>query len=288
MGNIKLTIEYDGTAYAGWQIQPGKRTIQGMLTAILGKITQHRVTLIGASRTDAGVHALGQVAHFHTSNPISCFKLLGALNGLLPSDIAVLDVQECPKGFHARESARGKTYRYLILNSPIRHPLWVHRTGYVRNPLKIKEMRQASRYLVGRHDFRAFQGRKAATKTSVRKIQSIKISQEHLINSIGAGPVTGSLFSETLRSQACSDARFENSSLCHPRKMIDEMALIVITVTGDGFLKQMVRNIVGLLIEVGQGRRPPQEVKEILASRDRKRAGICAPAQGLYLVSVKY
>lgn len=247
--NFKLTIAYDGTRYAGWQIQPGKETIQGILTRILEQILQHKVTLIGASRTDAGVHALGQVAHFHTERSITGFKLLGALNGLLPEDIAVQAVQEVSSQFHARKSAKRKTYRYLILHNPIRAPLWVQRTGYTGKTLKIKEIQKGARCLVGRHDFRAFQGRKAATRTSVRMIESITIGS----------------------------CRGDPSS-----------KMIVITITGDGFLKQMVRNIVGLLLEVGEGRRSPADVKKILASRDRTQAGACAPACGLYLVRVDY
>lgn len=271
--NIKLTITYDGTNFAGWQIQPSKRTIQGVLTEILERVLQEKVTLIGASRTDAGVHALGQVAHFHTTNPISCYKLLGALNGLLPPDIAVLDLQEGPQGFHARESAKRKTYRYLIFNAPIRHPLWVDRAWFIPTPpllgvsggvggvshpgkgLKLKEMQRGARHLVGRHDFQAFQGRKPATKTTVRAIYEITIRR--------GGP------------------------LWPPGGNHIGLPLQV-EITGNGFLKQMVRNIVGLLVEVGEGKRPPGDVKEVLQSRDRKKAGACAPAGGLYLVRVQY
>lgn len=265
--NIKLTIAYDGTRYAGWQIQPGKETIQGILTRILEKILQHKVTLIGASRTDAGVHALGQVAHFHTESSITGFKLLGALNGLLPEDIAVQAVQEVAPQFHARKLAKKKTYRYLILNSAIRNPLWITRARHAGNPLKIKEMRQGARCLVGRHDFRAFQGRKAATKTSVRTIESI------VIGSCRGDPCD--------RPGADRMGRIQDSPL-RTSKMIG------ITITGNGFLKQMVRNIVGLLLEVGEGRRSPSDVKKVLASRDRTQAGACAPACGLYLIQVDY
>lgn len=239
---LKLTIQYDGTHYAGWQIQPHKKTIQGLIQDVLRRVTQEKVDVIGASRTDAGVHALGQVAHFKTRSKISCDKFLIALNGLLPEDISVTDVREVRPSFHAQKGAKKKTYRYLIWNRCYRSALLKDRAWHVWAPLDLKAMRRAARLLIGRHDFAAFRGRLSDTKTSVRTVYEIRI----------------------------------------------EGSPLQITVTGNGFLKYMVRNIVGTLVEVGKGRFRPQDVRTILRSKDRKKAGATAPACGLYLVSIEY
>ncbi len=244
MRTIKLTIEYDGTGFAGWQRQPGKRTVQESLETVLSRLTKEQVHLVSASRTDAGVHALGQVAHFRTCSQIPTIKLLGALNGLLPRDVSILEVAEAPPGFHAGKQARRKSYRYRIWNSKIRSALGRDRFWHVWANLDIGAMKKGGRCLVGRHDFSAFRGAQSDTKTSVRRVDRIKVGKN--------------------------------------KEMIE------IQITGNGFLKYMVRNIVGTLVEVGQGKRRPEEVLQILKSKDRKKAGITAPASGLYLVSVQF
>jgi tRNA pseudouridine38-40 synthase len=244
MRNIKLVIEYGGTPFAGWQIQPGKRTVQGTIQEILRRITQEKIHLIGASRTDAGVHALAQAANFRTKGRISCERLLVALNGLLPREIAVKEVREVPPSFHATRSAIRKTYAYLILNAPVRSALLKDRAWHVWTSLNLKAMRRAARPLLGRHDFSAFRGTRSATKTSVRTIYDIRITKKD--------------------------------------------SILRIEITANGFLKYMVRNIVGTLVEVGKGGLQAGDMGKILRSKDRKKAGVAAPASGLYLVKVDY
>lgn len=241
---IKLTLEYDGTCFSGWQIQPHKKTVQQVVQDSLQKITQEDVKLVGASRTDAGVHALAQAAHFRTKSPITLDKILIALNGMLPPPVSVKSVEEVGADFHAIRGAKSKTYRYVIWNSRFRPALERLRAWHVWDQLNLAAMRKAAAHLVGLHDFSAFRGAKSDTKTSVRTIQAISI-----------------------------------------RKKGSE---IQIEIAGDGFLKYMVRNIVGTLVEVGKGKRSSSEFGAILKSVDRKKAGATAPAFGLYLVSVSY
>jgi len=247
MRTLKLTLEYDGTCFAGWQIQPRKKTVQGTVQDALQRITQENVKLVGASRTDAGVHALGQVAHFRTKSRILPEKFFTALNGLLPPQVAVKAVEEVAEDFHAIRQTRLKTYRYVIWNAKVRTALQRLRAWHVWDPLDFAVMKRAARYLVGRHDFSAFRGSRSDTKTSVRTIHKVTIRR---------GEVTSPLHA--------------------------------IEITGDGFLKYMVRNIVGTLVDVGKGKIAPKDFREILRSRDRKKAGATAPAFGLTLVSIRY
>jgi len=242
--NIKLTLEYDGTAFAGWQIQPHKITVQQVVQDTLRRITQEDIKLVGASRTDAGVHALGQVAQFRTQSPIRLDKIRIALNGLLSPAVSVQKVEEVDADFHAIRSATSKTYRYVIHNSPFRPALQRERAWHVWDRLNLTAMRKAASCLIGRHDFSAFRGAQSDTKTSVRRIESVTI-----------------------------------------RKRGNE---IFVELSGNGFLKYMVRNIVGSLVDVGKGRISAEKFAAILKSRDRKKAGVTAPAFGLYLVSVAY
>jgi len=241
---IKLVLEYDGTCFSGWQIQPRKNTVQQVAQDILQRVTQENIKVVGASRTDTGVHALGQVAHFRTRSKISVEKLFIALNGLLPPQISVKAVEEADADFHAIRSAKFKTYRYVIRNAKTGSALQRLRMWHVRDSLDLPAMRRAARALVGRHDFSAFRGAKSDTKTSTRRLLRVSI-----------------------------------------RKADDN---IVIEIVGDGFLKYMVRNIVGTLVDVGKGRISPVAFREIVRSRDRKKAGMTAPAFGLYLVEVGY
>lgn len=240
-----IVLEYDGTEFHGWQLQPGKRTVQGELEEALVKLTGSPHRVVAAGRTDAGVHALEQVAHFKTRSNLEPFEFKGGLNALLPADMSVLNVREAPLNFDARRSAKGKIYRYLILNRKERPAIDRHRVWHIRELLNIEAMRVAGEHLVGEHDFRSFRGQRCSAKTTVRKIRRIEIKRER-----------GNL--------------------------------ITIEVEATAFLRQMVRAIVGTLVEVGRGRWEPERVAKALMARDRRLAGPTAPPHGLYLVKVLY
>jgi tRNA pseudouridine38-40 synthase len=245
MATFKLTLEYDGTAYAGWQRQADQPTVQAALEAAIQQITQTRVPVIGAGRTDAGVHALGQVASFRSEKPFSCNEWERALNGLLPDDISVLSVETVSDDFHARYSAKQKLYTYRILNRRERSALDRVRAWHIRTPLDLPSMQQAALLLTGRHDFTSFEGSPTDNENPLCDLRRLEIQP------VPEGSLT-------------------------------------IDVLADRFLKQMVRAIVGTLVEVGQGKRPAASVKDILEARDRRLAGYTAPAHGLYLVRVDY
>jgi tRNA pseudouridine38-40 synthase len=247
--HIRLVVEYDGTALCGWQRQANGPTVQGHLEAALGQLLAHEVAVVGASRTDAGVHARGQVASFRTERAIPLHGIRRGLNSLLPPVIAVADAAEVPDDFHARFSATGKHYRYLVLTRGERSPRWRDRAWHHPGALDVAAMRQAAAALVGEHDFAAFRAAGCTAKSTVRRIDDIAIGAE---------------------------AEAGNSWL------------VAFDVRGNAFLRNMVRIVVGTLVEVGAGRRPVEQVAEILASRDRTRAGITAPPQGLELMSVRY
>ncbi len=244
MATIKLTIEYDGTAYAGWQRQPNRPTVQAAVEAAIQRITQTHIPMTGAGRTDAGAHALGQVVSFRSDKAMSAEEWVRALNGLLPPDISARSAEHMADDFHARYSARGKLYEYRILNQAERPALARNRAWHIRKPLDMAAMHEAASFLVGRHDFSSFQGSPTDNENPICELRRLEIKQEQ--------------------------------------------ALIRIEAQADRFLKQMVRAIVGTLVEVGQGKRSPKSVKEILEARDRRAAGMTAPAHGLYLVKVDY
>ena len=242
--NLRLTIEYQGTRYHGWQFQPNGISIQEKIEEVLERLTGKRPKVIGAGRTDAGVHAEGQVAHFKTRSPMDCKALQRGMNALLPDDIVVLNVEEAEEDFHALFSAKGKTYRYMILNRSYPSAFERHRCWHISCRLDLDAMREAVRPLIGRHDFSAFQASDCCARNPVREIGRIEI--------------------------------------------LEEDGWISIMVSANGFLKYMVRNIVGTLVEVGRGKMVPVDVQRILDSRDRTQAGPTAPAQGLFLVFVDY
>lgn len=244
MSNIKLTIEYDGTNYHGWQSQKNALSIQDTLENALRKLTGEECKLIGSSRTDVGVHALGQVANFHTNSRIPPEKFSYALNSILPKDIAIKESAEVPLDFHSRHCAKGKKYKYIICNSTYRPALLRNRAWHISSPLNIEAMSKAAMYFQGTHDFSAFRATGSSVKTSVRTIMqtSLKANEE----------------------------------------------IIEFEISGNGFLYNMVRIIMGTLAEVGMGKIPYDAVPEIIESCDRTRAGKTAPAQGLYLVEVYY
>jgi tRNA pseudouridine38-40 synthase len=242
---IKLTIEYDGTNYLGWQVQPNGQTIQGVIQDRLKRLTGESSPLIGSGRTDAGVHALAQVAHFKTESRMEANTFQRALNSLLPEDIVIRRAEEVEAEFHARKSARSKVYEYRILNRTTPPAIDRQYIGYVPQKLNLDEMKKATHSLVGEHDFSAFRSVGSPTRSSVRNI----------------------LRAEWKRGKG-GHLRFE--------------------IEASGFLKQMVRAIVGTLLEVGRGKISVQEFKRILDSKDRKEAGPTAPARGLFLKEVKY
>jgi tRNA pseudouridine38-40 synthase len=273
MRNIKLTLEYDGTNYCGWQIQahkvtPGKRkgqgkshrqkkSIQETIEKVLCKILDEKIRLAVSGRTDAGVHALGQVANFKTNSGIELQKLRWALNGLLPEDIVISKVEEESPHFHSRFDARGKVYRYVILNRNYSAALLKNRVYFYPYLLNIGLMRQEAQVLLGRHDFAAFCASGSSVKDTARTIRRISIRKQ----SFGRGPLTYGL---------------------------NATPLLVVDIEANGFLYNMVRNIVGTLIEIGRGRFPAGSLRKILLSRNRKLAGPNVPARGLYLLKVTY
>ena len=244
---IKLTIAYDGTAYAGWQRQTGVDTVQARLEAALAEIEGRAVTVHGAGRTDAGVHAWGQVASFKLEHGIDTHSLSLALNTKLPDDIRIREVRTMPASFHARFLARRKSYRYRINRTPVANPMERRFAWHVADVLDLGAMREAGAILIGQHDFAAFQtaATDATVRTTVRTVFGFSIGPE-----------------------------------------ADD--IVMIEVVGDGFLRYMVRTIVGTLVEVGLGRRSVGDMAEILTSRTRDRAGQTAPPRGLFLMSVDY
>lgn len=245
MRNIKLVLQYDGTRYSGWQSQEHEEnTIQGRLTALLERLTGERIHLMGSGRTDAGVHALGQVANFKTESELTCGQLQDALNRYLPEDIAVLSVEEAEPRFHSRLNAVRKTYRYRIWTSPV-HNVFERKYLYeLGQDLDESAMEEAAALLCGTHDFRAFSSYRRTKKSTVRTLEQVVIERK-------------------------------GAELC-------------LEFTGNGFLYHMVRILAGTLIEVGLHKKSAEEMKEILASLDREKAGFTAPAQGLCLVNVEY
>ncbi len=257
MRTLKLTLAYDGSAYVGWQRQDNGRSIQGELEAALHDIEERPISVVGAGRTDAGVHALGQVASLEIAHAIEPPALLRALNAKLPDDIRVLQTDVAPREFHARYSAAEKTYRYYVSTGAIAPPFSLRYAWHLPVPLDLGVMRDAAQQLGGRHDFSAFQAVGSAVETTVRTIASVTVSLQP--------------------AWAPWDAAQTTST-----------AIVAIEVTADGFLRHMVRTIVGTLVEVGRGRRAAGDIVRILASKRRARAGATAPARGLYLVRVAY
>ncbi len=263
-----LTVAYDGTDYCGWQIQPGQKTIEGVLNGCISELTGEKVEVIGASRTDSGVHAMGNVAVFDTESLIPAEKFSYALNQRLPEDIRIQGSGEVPAGFHPRHCESRKTYEYRIYNAPFAQPvkrLYAHFT-YV--PLDVDLMNRAAAYLVGEHDFKSFCSVDTQAQTTVRRIDSVEVWEES-----AAGIKHGT--------------EIENVDTAG-RKAVQPGREIVIRVAGRGFLYNMVRIIAGTLMEVGKGKLPPGRVKDILAACDRQTAGPTAPACGLTLVGYEF
>lgn len=254
MRTIKLTLAYDGTDYVGWQRQRRGRSIQGELERALAEIEGRPVAAAGAGRTDAGVHALGQVASAQLAHGIGMPALVRALNAKLPPEIRLLAAEPAAADFHARYAARRKTYRYHLASGPIASPFTLRYAWHVRGTLDLDGMREAAARLLGRHDFAAFQAAGTEVASTVRTIHALAVEPGPGGFEAPAGPVHTS----------------------------------TIEVVGDGFLRHMVRSIVGTLVEVGAGRVEAHGISAIVASRARPRAGPTAPARGLFLVAVDY
>jgi tRNA pseudouridine38-40 synthase len=242
MKNYKIVLAYDGTDFHGWQRQPDRRTVQSVLEEAVRKVTQKKIVVHGAGRTDAGVHALGQAAGFRGAFKLPDDVLLRALNAVLPADVRIFSLEEAPAGFHARKSARSKVYRYRIVHAPQASPIDRRCVLHWPYPLDLRAMRRAARMFVRTDDFTAFSSNRE--RSPVRTVTRSEIRR--------TGPE------------------------------------IIYTIEAEGFLRYMVRTIVGTLIEVGRGRIAPEQVEEIFHSKDRSLAGPTAAAKGLTLVRVDY
>jgi tRNA pseudouridine38-40 synthase len=255
--NIKLVLAYDGTDFAGWQVQPDQNTIQGTLAAAIERITSEQVLAQGSGRTDAGVHALAQVATFPTNSPIPPQNLVIALNDTLPAAIRVLSAEQVDSEFHPRASAKAKTYRYRVFRDAVCSPFLARYVYHHPYPLDEAPMTGAAKHIVGEHDFSSFA---AADPDRTRRIQEANGDED--------GP-------SNVRTIFSSEFRREGAELIYEVK-------------GDGFLHHMVRNLVGTFLLVGKGSLAPADIVPIMESRNRSAAGPTAPASGLYLVSVEY
>ncbi len=248
MRTLKLTLAYDGTDFAGWQVQDGKRTVQGALETAWAGITSEQVRATASGRTDAGVHALAQVVSLRTSTHLTTEILHRALNASLPDDVVVLSAEEAPAGFHAIRDAVSKRYRYVIHDGELADVFRRRWSWKVWHRLDARAMHRAAQPLVGTHDFRSFQTSGAPRKTTVRNVTEVSLRR-------GAG---------------------------------DKADLVTLEIEADGFLYNMVRAIVGALHEVGRGAREETWPREVLEACDRRAGAMTAPPQGLFLVNVRY
>jgi tRNA pseudouridine38-40 synthase len=246
---IKLTVAYDGTGYCGWQIQPNGKTVEGVLDEAIERLTGEKVHVIGASRTDAGVSALGNVAVFDTDSTIPGERFAYALNTIMPEDVSIVGSCEVASDFHPRHCDTRKTYEYRIVSSKFPIPQLRNSTWNIREPLDVAKMREAAEYLIGEHDFKSFACVRTDAESTVRTIYSLEVEEEDLFG----------------------DAK-----------------MYTVRVRGNGFLYNMVRIIAGTLVQVGKGQIPPSRVKEMLDACDRTQSGQTAPPQGLTLVGIEY
>ena len=244
MKNIKLTIEYDGKDFNGWQKQPNKLNIQGEIERAIKEITGEEVKLIGSGRTDAGVHSLGQVANFKTNSNISVEKIPIALNTKLKQSIRIISAEEVEEKFHSRYNCKKKTYRYVINNSKNGTAIYRNLEYNFSQKLDVEKMNKAAQFFLGEHDFKAFKASGTSAKSSIRQIYEAKVYKE--------------------------------------------IERVIIELTGNGFLYNMVRIISGTLVDVGIGKIQPEDIIKIIELGEREKAGKTLPPQGLYLVNVKY
>lgn len=255
MQNFMIILQYEGTRYQGWQKQEStKNTIQGKLEELLSKMAGQKIEVHGSGRTDAGVHAFGQVANFHIDTKMSAGEIMEYMNFYLPEDVAVISIREVPKRFHSRLNAKGKTYCYRVVNTHVPHVFDRKYVHMVAEKLDIDAMQKAAKYLIGTHDFKAYTTNKRSKKSTVRTIENIRIEKAVSTSMEQAG-------------------------------MQDEIRFWY---SGNGFLYHMVRIMTGTLLEVGMHKRKPEEIAEILAAGSRENAGELAPAKGLTLMEVRY
>lgn len=244
MRTILLNIEYDGTVYAGWQVQPNCLTVQGVVETALTQILGYQVRIHSSSRTDAGVHARNMAVHFRTESTIPLTAFCAGANAFLPDDVVIREAREMPEDFHARYSSKGKWYRYAIYNADVRSPLFCRTAWHLRGNLDLTLMQEAARHLVGEHDFQAFRTTGCVAKTTVREIYSIEVNANQ--------------------------------------------EFIYLDFKGSGFLRNMVRILVGTLVEIGQGKRPASDLEKLLQGEADLNSGATAPAHGLCLQEVWY
>jgi tRNA pseudouridine38-40 synthase len=267
--NLKLILSYDGSEFAGWQVQPGRATIQGTLASAIGRLTAENVLPQGSGRTDTGVHALAQVATFQTAALIPTENWVKALNDILPASIRMLEVTEVPADFHARKSARAKTYRYRMYRGAICPPFLARYVWHYPFPLDEMAMAQVAGFVVGEHDFTSFA---AVDPERVERMAAAEVSDHRK-----KGGTRGE-----------AQAQETNVRTIFSSAWTREGEELIYTVRGSGFLHHMVRNLVGTFLLVGKGSLTRDDFRRILEARNRSAAGATAPASGLYLVNVEY
>lgn len=248
--NFKLLIQYDGTDFHGWQIQENQRTVQGELERVIGMIENEKVHISGAGRTDAGVHAEGMVANVHLNRPFTPENLRNAVNGNLWRDVRIMNAEKADEDFHARFSAKGKTYLYRVVNAPVMSPFWLRFAHHEARPLDVGRMNETARLFLGTHDWTAFSSSKSDCENKIRTITDFTV-------------------------ESFWDSRANAS-------------LIEFRITGNGFLRYMVRSIVGTMLEVGRGEKDSDTILSAIVGGDRSLAGKTAPAHGLTLLKVFY
>ncbi|HMS40011.1 MAG TPA: tRNA pseudouridine(38-40) synthase TruA [Pyrinomonadaceae bacterium] len=248
--NFKLLIQYDGTDFRGWQVQPGERTVQGELQRVLSLIEDAEVYVCGSGRTDSGVHAEGQVANIKLQRPFTPERLRSAINGNLWRDLRILQVEKVADDFHARFSAKSKTYVYRVINAPVISPFWTRYAHHEARPLNVNQMNEAAKYFLGEHDWTAFSAAQSDSENRVRNVTDFTV-------------------------ETVWDTRAQSQ-------------IIEFRITGEGFLRYMVRSIVGTMLEVGRGEKDFDTIQTAIVSGDRNLAGATAPAHGLTLLKVFY
>ena len=248
--NFKLTIQFDGTDFHGWQIQEKQRTVQGELERVIGMLEDAEVNVIGSGRTDAGVHAEGLIANVQLNRPFTPEALRGAINGNLWRDIRIMNVEKVDNDFHARFSAKGKTYVYRVVNAPVMSPFWMRFAHHEARPLDVSRINETARLFLGEHDWTAFSSARSDSENKIRTVNEFTV-------------------------ESFWDSRANAS-------------IIEFRITGTGFLRYMVRSIVGTMLEVGRGEKDSDTILTAIIGGDRNLAGKTAPANGLTLLKVYY
>lgn len=317
MKNIKLVVAYDGTNYSGWQIQPNAVTIEQLLDKAINSLTGENIHVTGASRTDAGVHAMGNVAVFKTNSTIPGRRWAYAINRFLPDDIVVQASWEVEKNFHPRHCNTVKTYEYKILNTPFPFPKERNYSWHVSHDLNINNMKEAAQILIGEHDFKSFCCVRTQTESTVRHIYAIEIIKENIYNKNISEKFSNKYNNDNIKKNgdnnkncldmkasdnmsglsdkifgknySCDDKLQNNNvSAANRADNISNGSYITIRIKGNGFLYNMVRIIAGTLMQVGRGQLTPAAVQNMLMSKDRCSAGQTAPPQGLTLMGIDY